>query len=139
MLDNIKKNSLLKKINTFWQTRNLQNINTANINGKATFALVYKNLLIGTLVFDKGEWIFNYSKDFKEQNKINSIIDFPVKEKVYKTNDLWPFFINRIPSTNQPQVKAYLAKKQTKENDLVSLLKKFGKRTITTPFILEVQ
>jgi len=55
--------------------------------------------------------------------------NFPAKDKTYITHELWAFFASRIPSTSQLQLD-----KDVPREDLVTLLRKFGRRTIATPF-----
>ena len=56
----------------------------------AEFELSYKNILIGSLKLDNGLWTFAYSNEFKEQNSISIIVDFPDKNKIYKSSSLFP-------------------------------------------------
>ena len=104
---------------------------------KASFILTYDKLIIGFLNVQDGEWEFSYSDEFKEQDELSPIVDFPAKDKVYKSTELWPFFASRIPSLSRPSVKKVLNKTQIDSNDLVELLKLFGQKTITNPFNLQ--
>lgn len=103
---------------------------------KSIFHLKYKNLLVGILTYDKNKWIFEYSDDFKNQNVIKPIINFPDVNKVYESYELMPFFAARIPKINQ-----YYQLKKIKEanidmNDTVGLLKIFGVNVIDNCFKL---
>ena len=89
------------------------------------------NLLIGTLLYVDNMWHFWYSEDFKMQNNIAPLTNFPSKKKYYTTKNLWPFFASRIPSYSQQQIKD-----KTESEDVVTLLQKFGKKTITNPYEL---
>ncbi len=100
------------------------------------FELGYKELEIGTLIFKDGEWIFKYSEEFKSQNEIQPMIDFPDITKTYRSDELWPFFLSRIPGLSQPAVKELLRKEKINEDDEAALLKRFGKTSITSPFTL---
>lgn len=100
------------------------------------FGLGYKELEIGTLTFKDGEWVFKYSDDFKSQNTIQPLIDFPDTTKTYRSEELWPFFLSRIPGLSQPAVKEVLKKEKINEDDEAALLKRFGKTSITSPFTL---
>lgn len=100
------------------------------------FGLGYKELEIGTLTFKEGEWIFKYSEDFKNQKEIQPLIDFPDMHKTYRSDELWPFFLSRIPGLSQPAVKELLRKEKIDEDDEAALLKRFGKTSITSPFTL---
>ena len=100
------------------------------------FGLGYKELVIGTLTFKEGEWVFKYSDDFKGQNFIQPMIDFPDTTKTYRSEELWPFFLSRIPGLSQPAIKEVLKKEKIDEADEAALLKRFGKTSITSPFTL---
>jgi len=100
------------------------------------FELGYKELEIGTLLFKDGEWIFKYSEDFKTQNEIQALIDFPDKTRTYRSEDLWPFFLSRIPGLSQPAIRELLRQEEINEDDEAALLKRFGKTSISNPFTL---
>src|SRR5690554_2218035 len=72
---------------------------------RAHFILKYKNLIIGSLTHEDGNWKFEYSDEFKRQNEIDILVDFPEKEKRYVDKNLWPFFAHRIPGLGQPKVQ----------------------------------
>ena len=95
------------------------------------FVLKYKNLTIGKLTLDNGEWKFEYTEAFKNQNNITPLSNFPSLNKVYTSSELWPFFATRIPSLTQLQQKH-----ENVERNEAALLKRFGARTITNPFVL---
>lgn len=125
--------------NAIWKPAGLVNIKESHEeNAPHIFTLSYQKLEIGSLCFKEGNWKFEYSKDFRQQDELNILTAFPKKEKKYVSTELWSFFASRIPSPKQYKVKEYLAKNKQK-TDLVHLLKEFGARTITNPFILEAQ
>lgn len=103
-------------------------------NTTAEFELTYKKLLIGSLQLSNGIWLFAYSTEFKAQNKITAITDFPDTNKIYQSNILFPFFASRIPSLQRLAIQKIVAKNIT--TDEVSLLKMFGKQSITNPYQL---
>ncbi|TAE65840.1 MAG: hypothetical protein EAZ85_16275 [Bacteroidetes bacterium] len=98
------------------------------------FELVYKKIIIGTLTLKDGKWIFKYSDDFKNQSEINTIIDFPNKEKEYNSETLFPFFSFRIPAPQRIKIQN-LVPDNVISNE-VFLLKKFGKHSIANPYQL---
>ena len=100
------------------------------------FHLKYGDFLKGVLTYEGNVWTFEYSNEFRNQGNINPIIDFPDVSKVYKNNDLWPFFASRIPSINQEFQLKKIRKANIDSNDAVQLLKLFGSETITNPFKL---
>ena len=103
----------------------------------ATFSLTLKNLEIGRLHWQNDLWTWAYSEAFKNQSHIQPLITFPTVDKVYETEQLWPFFSSRIPSFNQPYVQDVLKRKQIDINNTAAMLKEFGHRTIANPFALQ--
>jgi HipA-like protein len=103
---------------------------------RATFQLKYDDLLVGTLSVQDGIWRFEYSDAFRGSD-LRPIVEFPDVDKVYEREDLWQFFAVRIPSSEQPEVEEIIRQEHIDEDDAVSLLKRFGKRTIANPFHLE--
>jgi HipA-like protein len=97
----------------------------------ATFNVNLGKLLVGTLLYSAGVWYFSYSNEFKLQNRILPLANFPSKDKEYSTRDLWPFFASRIPSNAQLQIE-----KDRPKEDVVTLLRRFGRRTVANPYEL---
>jgi hypothetical protein len=108
----------------------------------ANFELRYKNLPIGTLSLDNGIWIYEYSEEFKTQlssyDAIKPLVNFSDVRKRYESTELWPFFAARIPGLNQPQIQKVIEKEHIDETNPVQLLGRFGKSSISSPFLLEV-
>ena len=98
------------------------------------FELSYQKLVIGTLKLNNGVWTFAYSDNFKQQNEINPIVDFPNKDKIYRSTGLFPFFAFRIPSLQRLKLQKIVA--EDISTDEVSLLKTFGKQSIANPYQL---
>lgn len=103
---------------------------------EASFRLMLDNLEIGRLSYKDGKWMYKYSDDFKDSKGIKTLAGFPDVEKVYQSEELWPFFSSRIPSLSREKVKSDIKKEGINENDLLALLTRFGKSTITNPFEL---
>lgn len=103
-------------------------------NGK--FELLLKNKVIGTLEYKNKKWIFKYSDEFKKY-KLLPLLNFPDINKVYEFEDLVPFFATRIPNLNQPYHQKKIDKSNGDKNNLVSLLKIFGEKSINNPFELK--
>ena len=123
----------LKKI--IWKPEGMEHLKTP-ANREASFVLIYDKLTVGELRLKDGKWLFEYSTAFKQQSEVKPIVDFPDLDKKYEAEELWPFFASRIPSLNQPAVQEVIREEKLKEDDLVDLLKFFGKLTITNPFKL---
>jgi HipA-like protein len=127
---------MIKKIiNKLWKVEGME-FTDAPSESKGLFHLKYGDLLIGILTYEANVWTFEYSDEFRNQSNINPIIDFPDVSKVYKNNDLWPFFASRIPSINQEFQLKKIRKANIDSNNAVELLKLFGSETITNPFKL---
>lgn len=127
-------NKILKIIN--WKPEGLTNIKTP-YNEDHEFGLLYKGLPIGDLTFKDGNWIFKYSPIFQKQDDIKPLVDFPDKTKLYKSSELWPFFLSRIPGLGQPNVQKIIKEEIIDENNEAALLKRFGFKSISNPFILK--
>ena len=105
----------------------------------AKFYLHLDDFKVGELTFKNDKWSFQYSEEFKTtSNNLNLIIGFPDVNKVYLSQELWPFFKIRIPGLKQPMVREILIKENIEDNNQVKLLKRFGKRTISNPYELDV-
>lgn len=102
----------------------------------ATFKLLLDSLEVGILRFTRDKWFFNYSEDFKSTQGIKTLAAFPDINKEYVSEELWPFFSARIPSLSRERVKKVILEEEIHENDLLALLNRFGKKTITNPFEL---
>jgi HipA-like protein len=103
---------------------------------KGAFHLKYGKQVIGLLSYENNQWTFKYSDEFRKDQVINPIIDFPDPDKVYTNEQLWPFFASRIPSLNQSFQFKKIRKANIKQDDSVGLLRLFGNETITNPFRL---
>jgi HipA-like protein len=104
---------------------------------RKAFNLTYKNLEIGVLSYSNN-WVFQYSNDFINQNKIKPITGFPNIHKVYQSPNLFPFFDFRIPSLKRPEIQDIIKKEQLDATNKAELLAFFGKKTITNPYVLTV-
>jgi HipA-like protein len=110
----------------------------APLDKKVRFLLKYGDLAVGTLSVEDGLWRFEYSEEFKKQgDSLRPIVEFPDIHKSYESKELWQFFASRIPSPEQPEVEQILRREHISETDSVSLLRRFGTRTISSPFQLE--
>jgi hypothetical protein len=104
-----------------------------------SFQVMLRDLEVGTLRAEKGEWVFSYSDAFRNQDTISPIPDFPALDREYRGKSLWPFFALRIPSPKQGVVREYIEQQPEHAVDQGMLLKKFGTRSIANPFRLVPQ
>jgi HipA-like protein len=107
-------------------------------NEHGEFVLKIEDIEIAYLSFEKGEWTFQYSKDFIKNHSdvYNTIIGFPRLDKVYKSKSLWPFFLIRIPGLKQPAIQKIIKEENIDTTNELELLKRFGKKTISNPYEL---
>lgn len=112
----------------------------AHPDERASFTLFFVDLPIGSLELTDGIWVFTYSPQFRRQvaspGGLAPLVDFPDPNKVYRSPDLWPFFIARIPSVAQPQVLAEIKQRGLDERSAPQLLRAFGEKVISNPFLL---
>ncbi len=102
----------------------------------ARFALTYDRVLVGFLDACDGEWVFRYSDEFRNQKALRPITEFPETGKIYRSRELWPFFLLRIPSPKQSAVRAIIEKEHIDTSDDVQLLRRFGRHAVFSPFEL---
>jgi len=102
------------------------------------FILKYKDLTIGYLHHTDDKWVFQYSDEFKHQDKLDVLIDFPLKEQKYEAPFLWPFFAHRIPGLGQPQIQDIIKHENLNPKNEIDMLRRFGHKSITNPFELAV-
>lgn len=106
------------------------------INSNPKFQLKYQDSIVGYLDFDGTHWAFFYSDWFKNQTELQPLFEFPLKNKEYKSLELWPFFESRIPSVKQPKIQEYLELHPSDKNNKVKLLELFGITSINNPYKL---
>lgn len=126
------KNLLSKLFKNEEQAQELE----APVNTQVNMVLTYDGLMIGYLSHSKGTWKFEYSNEFKAQHKVDVLVDFPDKSQKYESSFLWPFFAHRIPGLGQPQIQDIIKEEKINPNNQIDLLQRFGKKSITNPFVL---
>jgi len=104
---------------------------------RLSFRVLLGPLEIGELTRDREEWVFRYSEAFRKQTAIKPIVDFPSVAKEYRSSNLWPFFLLRIPSPTQPMVQRHIANHKFDEVDEGVLLREFGRWSVANPFELQ--
>ena len=102
------------------------------MNEVTAYKLMLDNILVGVLYKENDLWVFEYSDMFKKQDKYCPIVNFSDKNKKYVSKELFPFFTTRLPGKGQLKLR--------KEDncDVDTLLKKYGKRSATNPFVMLV-
>lgn len=107
-------------------------------SGNISFTLKIDEVLVGNLELKDKVWIFTYSDEFKSQQVYRRLAGFSDLNKQYKSDTLWPFFKIRIPGLKQPMVREILERENLNSNDEALLLKRFGRISMSNPYILEV-
>jgi hypothetical protein len=129
--------STLKRL--FFRAEGQEEIGTRP-DERASFTLLFGELKVGSLDLRDGIWEFRYSPEFRAQVRtpggLDPLVDFPDPDRVYRSDDLWPFFIARIPSVAQPQVLAEIQRRGLDQRSAPQLLRAFGERSIANPFLL---
>ena len=106
--------------------------------GVIKFTLKINKLDIGHLYIEDSLWKFSYSNEFKEQKKYRKLAGFSDLNKTYESKILWPFFKIRIPGLKQPMILEIIEKEKLDKDNEALLLKRFGRRTVSNPYILEI-
>ena len=130
-------NKLNQVLKNFWKTEGQREIQTP-LEQDYMFELFYEALLIGKLILKNGEWQFGYSPDFRAQNQISPLTEFPDVSRTYKSRELFPFFVHRIPSVSQPEIQETITREKIDSTNEVALLKRFGEISISNPFRLRM-
>lgn len=130
-----KIKNLFKKL-TPWSIDN-EFIPIGENTENGTFQLLFENKVIGTLEYKNNKWIFKYSNEYKKEKFMLPLLNFPDINKIYEFEDLVPFFATRIPNLNQPYHQKKIDKYNGDKNNLVSMLKIFGGKSINNPFELK--
>ena len=105
-------------------------------NEDAEFLLKFHGMDVGRLSLHAGKWRFEYAEAFRNKEGVSPIVDFPILEKRYESETLWPFFLVRIPGLGQPAIRRVIQDENLDKTNEAQLLKRFGKTTIANPFTL---
>ncbi len=128
---NIFKNIIRKEKNTDIKPIEIE------YEGEIKFVLRIKNLEIAQLSIEDKFWVFKYSEEFKNQNKYARLTGFSDLDKIYKAEVLWPFFKIRIPGLKQPMIRDIIEAEKLDDSNEAVLLRRFGKLSMSNPYILE--
>jgi len=128
---------MLKKLKDWFATGENNEVNSLPKEAKHKFLLIHKDMTIAFLEVEDAKWKFYYSDEFKAKTDLSYISGFPDLDKIYFSETLWPFFKIRIPGLKQPRVQKTIKKENISELDEIALLKRFGKKSISNPFLLD--
>lgn len=131
---------MLKKIINWFSKGEDEVVLNLPKNEKTVFILKVANVEVGKLQCANGLWEFIYSDVFKNEygDEYKRITGFPDLNKVYKNENLWPFFLTRIPGLKQPAIKEIVENENIDIHNEAALLKRFGQRTISNPYELVI-
>jgi hypothetical protein len=115
-------------------TRTPQNV---SMEFSVHYPYLKQNIDVARLILNSGTWTFVYTPTFKSQSEVPPITDFPDKNEVYTSPELWSFFTERIPNMDQKSVREIINSKEIDETDIAVLLSFFGGRTITNNFVVQ--
>jgi len=103
---------------------------------RAHFRLCYGELPVVDLSVKDGVWTLRYTDEFRSQDKLRPLVEFPDVNRTYASEELWPSFSMRIPSLQQSSIRRIVDREKIDETDEVELLRRFGRRSIANPFEL---
>lgn len=139
IIENLKNNIAKIQNKLFSKDQEVDELHSHD-NETASFILSIDNVEVGVLKYNIEWWTFEYSAHFKQKkDEYRKIIGFPNLDKVYQSKSLWPFFRVRIPGLKQPAIREIIEKEHINKENQVELLKRFGEKTITNPYILSYQ
>src|SRR5579859_1232688 len=85
----------------------------------------------------QGNYFFKYLPTFKSLN-LAPLPGFPDLARVYESQDIFPFFEERIPDTRRPEIREWIKKHGLSEEDKLSLLAALGRKAVTDSFELRL-
>ena len=94
-------------------------------------------LLVGSLRRDRDEFVFEYAPEFV-QSDLPTLPDFPSTTRAYRSSELWPFFLVRLPPADRADVQREISDQGIEPANTFALLGRLGRRTISSPYELEL-
>jgi HipA-like protein len=83
----------------------------------------------------QGNYFFEYLPEFKKLN-LASLPGFPDLDRAYESQELFPFFQERIPDTRRPEIREWIRQQGLSEEDKLSLLGALGRNAVTDSYEL---
>jgi hypothetical protein len=115
-----------------------EDVSAVKADGDNRFVLKIKDLVIGHLWTEDGQWVYEYSEDFRNQDYYARLTGFCKLDKTYCFKYLWPFFQIRIPGLKQPMIKEIIRDENLDASNEAVLLRRFGRLSMSNPYVLEV-
>jgi HipA-like protein len=94
---------------------------------------------VGSLSKEHGEYVFEYSQQFKEHKELAPISAFREVSQPHRTKELPAFFRVRVPPLEREDVKRTVLELGIAPDDEFALLGAVGRKTITSPYELELR
>ncbi|MBS1560740.1 MAG: hypothetical protein JSS89_03980 [Bacteroidetes bacterium] len=99
--------------------------------------LTHGKLEVARVGFDGKTWTFEYTDAFRAQSTITPLPDFPDVHHKYSSEDAWAFLLSRLPSPSRSDIRQILQKENISPTDIVALLRRFGEKSVSSPFDLK--
>ena len=115
-------------------THALPAADTSGLELRLSLPLDGARVWVGTLSREAGEYVFEYSDEFRRRRDLPSLPAFPDKDKQYRSADLFPFFLARLPPIGRPDVERFVAEHHIDPKDTLRMLSVLGRKTITSPY-----
>ncbi len=96
-------------------------------------------VLVGTLTKEGDDFVFQYSDAFRARLELRPLPDFPRREHVYRSRELWPFFQTRLPPAKRPDVAKMIETRRLDPKNTLQMLGQLGRETVTSPYVLELK
>ncbi len=94
---------------------------------------------VGSLFKDDSEYVFEYSAQFKDHAELAPISAFREVSQPHRTRELPAFFRVRLPPLEREDVKRTVSELGIAPDDEFALLAAVGRKTITSPYELELR
>jgi hypothetical protein len=106
-----------------------------------TLHLIYEGRVVAELkrerIEDQELYHFRYLPAFKEAS-LGSLPGLSLDVVDHWSEELWSFFVERIPDIDRPEIQALLKERKINRYDQLQLLKELGSRAVTDPFEIRV-
>jgi hypothetical protein len=101
-----------------------------------------ETFIVGLLTYKDNQYRFFYTKGAKralEKTNFNLLHSFPVIDRVYKTNTVFPFFANRLMPSSRPDYVTFLEWLDLSPDkaNLMDILVRSGAKKVTDTFEIQ--
>lgn len=94
---------------------------------------------VGTLTVEGDEFVFVYDTEFATNPTVRPLVGFSQLDKVYRSNELWPFFKTRIPPVDRDDVRVQLQQSNVEASDTLRVLGTVARAAIASPYVFELE